>query len=356
MDHSSLSLHPAHAAALLLIVLLPACSLLHCVERLNASTYLRQTLADLSQESRRPLTTDTPLLLYPLPTLPTLPQGEGEKLYATALTLGDPHLLEQVALVTGHPERALDSEDPHRAMMAAALVGDTERLSRLIGTNPDAAMAYSLAHLRGDTVAAKRHLETVLEGKGYPAETKRLAAWALATYPSRRAEAIDRLISMREPGPLREWAEMLGDADLTADYYRLHTPILLSTLPRGSLMERMLLADLRERLWSLSLWPEALQVQKRLADDHHAEILKYEREIALLETYEHPAREQAETGGATIEGQSFVERFGPVRNVNNWAMNYGGYSGVTASRRLSPDEYRRLHARLTSLLRPETGK
>ena len=118
-------------------------------------------------------------------------------------------------------------------------------------------------------------------------------------------------------------------------------------------MERMLLADLRERLWSLNLWPEALQAQKRLADDRHAEILKYEREIALLETYEHPAREQAETGGATIEGQSFVERFGPVRNVNNWAMNYGGYSGITASRRLSPDEYLRLHARITALLRPE---
>ena len=353
MDHSSLSLHPAHAAALLLVVLLPACSLLHRVERLNASTYLRQTLADLSQESRRPLTTDIPLLLYPLP---TLPQDEGDRLYATALELGNPHLLEQVALVTGHPERALDSEDTHRAMMAAALVGDTVRLSRLIGTNPDAAMAYSLAHLRGDTLAAERHLAMVLEGKGYPAETKRLAAWALAAYPSRRAEAIDRLISMREPGPLREWAEMLGDADLTADYFRLHTPIILSTLPRGSLMERMLLADLRERLWSLNLWPEALQVQKRLADDRYAEILRYEREIALLENYEHPARERAEMGGATIEGQSFVERFGPVRNVNNWAMNYGGYSGVTASRRLSPDEYRRLHDRLTSLLRPETGK
>lgn len=353
MDHSSLSLHPAHVAALLLIVLLPACSLLHRVERLNATTYLRQTLADLSQESRRPLTTDTPLLLYPLP---TLPQDEGDRLYATALELGDPHLLERVALVTGHPERALDSEDTHRAMMAAALVGDTVRLSRLIGTNPDAAMAYSLAHLRGDTLAAERHLAMVLEGKGYPAETKRLAAWALAAYPSRRAEAIDRLISMRERGPLREWAEMLGDAELTADYFRLHTPIILSTLPRGSLMERMLLADLRERLWSLCLWPEALQVQKRLADDRHAEILKYEREIALLETYEHPAREQAETAGATIEGQSFVERFGPVRNVNNWVMNYGGYSGVTASRRLSPDEYRRLHARLISLLRPDTGK
>lgn len=350
MDHSSLSLHPAHAAALLLIVLLPACSLLHRVERLNATTYLRQTLADLSQESRRPLTTDTPLLLYPLP---PLPQGEGDKLYATALALGDPHLLERVALVTGHPERALDSEDPHRAMMAAALVGDTVRLSRLIDTNPDAAMAYSLSHLRGDTVAAQRHLATVLEGKEYPAETKRLAAWALAAYPSRRAEAIDRLIAMREPGPLREWAEMLGKEDLTADYFRLHTSIILSTLPRGSLMERMLLADLRERLWSLSLWPEALQVQKRLADDRHTEILRYEREIALLKTYEHPAREQAETGGATIEGQSFVERFGPVRNVNNWVMNYGGYSGVTASRRLTPDEYLRLHARITALLRPE---
>lgn len=350
MDHSSLPLHPAHAAALLLIVLLPACSLLHRVERLNATTYLRQTLADLFQESRRPLTTDTPLLLYPLP---PLPQGEGDKLYATALALGDPHLLERVALVTGHPERALDSEDPHRAMMAAALVGDTVLLSRLIKTNPDAAMAYSLAHLRGDTLAAQRHLEQVLEGKRYPAETKRLAAWALATYPSRRVEAIDRLIAMREPGPLREWAEMLGKEDLTADYFRLHTSIILSTLPRGSLMERMLLADLRERLWSLCLWPEALQVQKRLADDRHAEILKYEREIALLETYEHPAREQAETAGATIEGQSFVERFGPVRNVNNWVMNYGGYSGVTASRRLSPDEYRRLHGQLTALLRPE---
>ena len=353
MDHSSLSLHPAHAAALLLILLLPSCSLLHRVERLNASTYLRQTLADLSQESRRPLTTDIPLLLYPLP---TLPQGEGDRLYTTALKLGDPHLLEQVALVTGHPERALDSEDTHRAMMAAALVEDTVRLSRLIGTNPDVAMAYSLAHLRGDTIAAKRHLAMVLEGKGYPAETKRLAAWALAAYPSRRAEAIDRLISMREPGPLREWAEMLGDAELTADYFRLHTPIILSTLPRGSLMERMLLADLRERLWSLNLWPEALQVQKRLADDRYSEILRYERDIALLEAYEHPAREQAETGVAMVEGQSFVERFGPVRNVNNWAMNYGGYSGVTASRRLTPDEYRRLHARLTSLLRPETGK
>lgn len=354
MNHSSLPLHSARATALLLILLLPSCSLLHRVERLNASTYLRQTLAALSQESRSPLTTtDVPLLLYPLP---ALPKGEGEKLYATALALGDHHLLERVALVTGHPEQALDSEDPHRAMMAAALVGDTARLSRLIKTNPDAAMAYSLAHLRGDTVAAERHLALVLEGKGYPAETKRLAAWALATYPSRRAEAIDRLISMRESGPLREWAEMLGDADLAADYFRLHTPIILSTLPRGSLMERMMLADLRERLWSLNLWPEALRVQKRLADDHHAEILKYEREIALLETYEHPAREQAETGGATIEGQSFVERFGPVRNVNNWAMNYGGYSGITASRRLTPDEYHRLHAQLTALLRPEAGK
>lgn len=353
MDHSSLSLHPAHAAALLLTLLLPACSLLHRVERLNATTHLRQTLADLSQESRSPLTTDTPLLLYPLP---TLPQGEGEKLYATALALGDPHLLERVALVTGHPERALDSEDPHRAMMAAALVGDTARLSRLIKTNPDAAMAYSLAHLRGDTLAAQRHLEQVLEGKRFPAETKRLATWALAAYPSRRAEAIDRLIAMREPGPLREWTEVLRKEDLTADYFRLHTPIILSTLPRGSLMERMMLADLRERLWSLNLWPEALRVQKRLADDHHAEILKYEKEIALLETYEHPVRERAETGGATVVGQSFVERFGPVRNVNNWAMNYGGYSGITASRRLTPDEYLRLHARITALLRPEAGK
>lgn len=350
MDHSSLPLHPARVVALLLILLLPACSLLHRVERLNATTYLRQTLADLSQESRRPLTTDTPLLLYPLSTLPL---GEGDKLYATALALGDPYLLERVALVTGHPEQALYSEDPHRAMMAAALVGDTVRLCRLIDTNPDAAMAYSLAHLRGDTVAAERHLATVLEGKEYPAETRRLAAWALAAYPSRRAEAIDRLIAMREPGPLREWAEVLRNGDHTADYFRLHTPIILSTLPRGSLMERMLLADLRERLWSLNLWPEALQVQKRLADDRHTEILRYEREIALLETYEHPAREQAETGGATVEGQSFVERFGPVRNVNNWVMNYGGYSGITASRRLTPDEYLRLHARLTALLRPE---
>ena len=353
MDHSSLSLHPAHAAALLLTLLLPACSLLHRVERLNASTYLQQTLADLSQESRRPLTNDVPLLLYPLP---ALPQDEGDKLYATALALGDPHLLERVALLTGHPVQALDSEDPHRAMMAAALVGDTVRLSRLIETNPDAAMAYSLAHLRGDTLAAQRHLDQVLEGKGYPAETKRLASWALSAYPSRRAEAIDRLIAMREPGPLREWADMLRDADLTADYYQLHTPIILSALPRGSLMERMLLADLRERLWSLNLWPEALQVQKRLTDDRYSEILRYEREIALLEAYEHPARKQAETGGAMVEGQSFVERFGPVRNVNNWAMNYGGYSGITASRRLTPDEYLRLHARITALLRPEAGK
>ena len=240
--------------------------------------------------------------------------------------------------------------------MAAALVGDTVRLSRLIGTNPDATMAYSLAHLRGDTLAAQRHLDQVLEGKRYPAETKRLAAWALATYPARRVEAIDRLIAIREPGPLREWAEVLRKEDLTADYFRLHTPIILSTLPRGSLMERMLLADLRERLWSLSLWPEALQVQKRLADDRHTEILRYEREIALLETYEHPAREQAETGGVTVKGQSFVERFGPVRNVNNWAMNYGGYSAIAASRRLTPDEYLRLHDRITALLRPEAGK
>ncbi len=241
-------------------------------------------------------------------------------------------------------------------MMAAALVGDTARLSRLIGSNPDAAMAYSLAHLRGDTPAAQRHLVAVLEGKGYPAETKRLAAWALAAYPSRRAEAIDRLISMREPGPLREWADMLRDADLTADYYRLHTPVILSTLPRGSLMERMLLEDLRERLRSLNLWSEALRVQKRLADDRYAEILRYEREIALLDAYEHPAREQAETGGVTVKGQSFVERFGPVRNVNNWAMNYGGYSAIAASRRLTPDEYLRLHDRITALLRPEAGK
>lgn len=118
-------------------------------------------------------------------------------------------------------------------------------------------------------------------------------------------------------------------------------------------MERMLLADLRERLWDLDLWPEALQVQKRLADDRHAEILRYEREIALLETYEHPAREQAETACATVDGQSFVERFGPVRNVNNWVMNYGGYSSITASRRLTPDEYLRLRDQITALLRPE---
>ena len=105
---------------LLLPLLLSSCSLLDRVERLNARTYLRRSLADLSHEDRPAELTDYPLLLYPLRSLPA---GEGEKLFRTADALGDTLLLERIGLRTGHPEVALESQDKRQAMMAAALLG-----------------------------------------------------------------------------------------------------------------------------------------------------------------------------------------------------------------------------------------
>ena len=93
-------------------------------------------------------------------------------------------------------------------------------------------------------------------------------------------------------------------------------------------------------------------MQRRLPDERHARILSHEREIALLAAYERPQEEQAPAveGESGVEGRSFVERFGSVRNVNNWAMNYGGYSAVSFSRRLTPEEYEELRHRLSAAL------
>lgn len=178
---------------LLLPLLLSSCSLLDRVERLNARTYLRRSLADLSREDRPEELTDYPLLLYPLRSLPS---GEGEKLFRTADALGDTLLLERIGLRTGHPEVALESQDKRQAMMAAALLGDTVRLRRLLELTPDPAMAYSLARMEGDTLAARSHLTEVLTADSYPPETKRLAAWALTAYRSDRAKAVEQLIRL----------------------------------------------------------------------------------------------------------------------------------------------------------------
>lgn len=334
---------------LLLPLLLSSCSLLDRVERLNARTYLQRTLADLSREDRPVELTDYPLLLYPLRSLPT---GEGDKLFRTAEALGDTLLLEQIGLRTGHPEVALESQDKRQAMMAAALLGDTVRLRRLLVLAPDPAMAYSLARMEGDTISARSHLTKVLTADSYPPETKRLAAWALTAYRADRAKAVEQLIRLGERGPLREWAELLSGAKLSPDELRRETPLLLASLRRGSLLERGLLEDLREELWRQRLWPEALEVQRRLPDERYAQILSHEREIALLSAYERPQVEQvpAVEGERTSKGRSFVERFGSVRNVNNWAMNYGGYSAVSLSRRLTPEEYEELRRRVSAAL------
>ena len=335
---------------LLLPLLLSSCSLLDRVERLNARTYLRRSLADLSYEDRPAELTDYPLLLYPLRSLPA---GEGEKLFRTASALGDTLLMERIGLRTGHPEVALESHDERQAMMAAALLGDTVRLRRLLELAPDPAMAYSLARIEGDTLAARSHLTEVLTADSYPPETKRLAAWALTAYRSERAGAVEQLIRLGERGPLREWAELLSGTKLSPDELRRETSLLLlGSLRRGSLLERGLLEDLREELWRQRLWPEALEVQQRLPDEEHARILSHERDIALLAAYERPREEQvpAVEGERSGEGRSFVERFGSVRNVNNWAMNYGGYSAVSLSRRLTPEEYEELRHRVSEAI------
>lgn len=335
---------------LLLPLLLSSCSLLDRVERLNARTYLRRSLADLSHEDRPAELTDYPLLLYPLRSLPA---GEGEKLFRTANALGDTLLLERIGLRTGHPEVALESQDKRQAMMAATLLGDTVRLRRLLELAPDPAMAYSLARMEGDTLAARSHLTEVLTADSYPPETKRLAAWALTAYRSDRAKAVEQLIRLGERGPLREWAELLSGAKLSPDELRRETSLLLGSLRRGSLLERGVLEDLREELWRECLWPEALEVQQRLPDEQHAQILSHEREIALLAAYERPQPEEqvpAVEGESGVEGRSFVERFGSVRNVNNWAMNYGGYSAVSLSRRLTPEEYEELRRQVSAAL------
>ena len=334
---------------LLLPLLLSSCSLLDRVERLNARTYLRRSLADLSYEDRPAELTDYPLLLYPLRSLPA---GEGEKLFRTASALGDTLLLERIGLRTGHPEVALASQDKRQAMMAAALLGDTIRLRRLLELAPDPAMAYSLARIEGDTLAARSHLTEVLTADSYPPETKRLAAWALTAYRSERTRAVEQLIRLGERGPLREWAELLSGAELSPEELRRETPLLLGSLRRGSLLERGLLEDLREELWRQCLWPEALEVQQRLPDEEHARIISHEREIALLAAYERPREEQvpAVEGERAGEGRSFVERFGSVRNVNNWVMNYGGYSAVSLSRRLTLEEYEELRRRVSAAL------
>ena len=58
---------------LLLPLLLSSCSLLDRVERLNARTYLRRSLADLSHEDRPAELTDYPLpVSYTHLTLPTI--------------------------------------------------------------------------------------------------------------------------------------------------------------------------------------------------------------------------------------------------------------------------------------------
>lgn len=353
VDHFSPLSPPGRNSGLLLLTLLlslSSCSLLDRVERLNARTYLRRSLADLSHQDRPEELTDYPLLLYPLRSLPA---GEGGKLFRTADALGDTLLLEQIGLRTGHPEMALKSQDKRQAMMAAALLGDTARLRGLLEISPDPAMAYSLARIEGDTLAARSHLREVLTSRAYPPETKRLAAWALTAYRSDRAEAVEQLIRLGERGPLGEWAALLSGEPPTSYELRRQTPLLLGTLRRGSLMERSLMEDLREELWQQHLWPEALEVQQRLPDERHAQILSYEREIALLEAYEKPQEEQVpdvERESRNEEGRSFVERFGPVRNVNNWAMDYGGYRAVSLSRRLTPEEYEELKQRVSQAL------
>ncbi|MDD7468012.1 MAG: hypothetical protein SPI16_04190 [Porphyromonas sp.] len=352
VDHFSPLSPPGRNCGLLLLTLLlslSSCSLLDRVERLNARTYLRRSLADLSHQDRPEELTDYPLLLYPLRSLPA---GEGEKLFRTADALGDTLLLELIGLRTGHPEMALKSQDKRQAMMAAALLGDTVRLRGLLEISPDPAMAYSLARIEGDTLAARSHLREVLTSGAYPPETKRLAAWALTAYRSDRAGAVEQLIRLGERGPLGEWAALLSGEPPTSDELRRQTPLLLGTLRRGSLMERSLIEDLREELWQQHLWPEALEVQQRLPDERHAQILSYEREIALLEAYEKPQEEQvpAVERESRSEGRSFVERFGPVRNVNNWAMDYGGYRAVSLSRRLTPEEYEELKQRVSQAL------
>ena len=72
---------------LLLPLLLSSCSLLDRVERLNARTYLRRSLSDLSYEDRPAELTDYPLLLYPLRTY-KLAQAEDLYLRVSCTELG----------------------------------------------------------------------------------------------------------------------------------------------------------------------------------------------------------------------------------------------------------------------------
>lgn len=353
-----ISIRPVCGSLLLLLILLSSCRLLDRIERLNASTYLRRAERELVSSVRRAPLREVPVVLYPVASEEA--SGEGARLYETARLYGSVESRERVALLTGHPEEVLRSDDPHRRMVALAMVGDTTALRRMLEAHPDPILSYSLRRLTGDSVAAYRSLTALLspEGKSLPLEVRRRAAWALTDYPAHAAEGVQALLDLGEQGPLREWLRLLEEPATGSLLLRAETPRLLAEVSRGTLLERGLLSALRDRLWEARLWPEALTVQLRLPDEAHGAILKYRREIELLEAYERPA---ALEEGPTREGRGFRERFGPVRNVNNWAMNYSGYSPSTASttQRLTADEYRRLHDRVTRALlaaNPETDQ
>lgn len=342
-------IRPICGSLLLVLVLLPSCRLLDRIERLNASTYLRRAERELSSSVRRAPLREVPVVLYPVASEEA--SGEEARLYETARHYGSVESRERVALLTGHPEEVLRSDDPHRRMVALAMVGDSVALRRMLEAHPDPILSYSLHRLTGDSVAAYRSLTALLspEGKSLPLEVRRRAAWALTDYPAHAAEGVQALIDLGEQGPLREWLMLLEEPDIDPDRLRALTPRLLAEARRGALLEQGLLSALRTRLWESHLWPEALTLQTRLPDEGHGEILRYKREIEMLEAYERPV---ALEEGPTREGRGFRERFGPVRNVNNWAMNYSGYSPSTAvsTRRLTAEEYTQLQDRITRAL------
>lgn len=344
-----ISIRPVSGSLLLLLILLPSCRLLDRIERLNASTYLRRAERELVSSVRRAPLREVPQVLYPVAS--EVASGEGHRLYETAQSYSAPETRERIALLTGYPEEVLRSDDLHRRMVALAMVGDTTALREQLRLYPDPVLSYSLHRLTGDSVAACRVLVELLapEGKSYPHVLRLRAAWALTDYPDQAAEGVRALIDLGEEGPLREWLMLLEEPTIGADRLRALTPRLLAESPRGTLLERGVLTALRTRLWEAHLWAEALTLQLRLPDEAHEEILRYRREIELLEAYERPtAPEEA----PTREGRGFRERFGPVRNVNNWAMNYSGYSpsALSSTRRLTADEYRLLHDRITRAL------
>lgn len=334
-----------------LLFLLPSCRLLDRVERLNATTYLRTAERDLASALRRAPLAAVPAVLYPA--AEDAASAEGERAYETARRYGTPADRERIGLLTGHPEEAARSEDPRRRMTALALAGDTVALARELLLHPDPALSYSLYRLRGDSAEAVGALRTVLaDGGRYPREVRRRAAWALTDYPGEELRAVEALSRLGEAAPLREW-RLLLEGPTDEDRLRRLAARLLAETPRGTLLERKLFGTLRDRLWEAALWPEALTLQLRLPDDRHAAILEYRAEIALLEAYERPDEAPEETRPA--KSGSFRDRFGPVRNVNNWAMDYSGYSpaAMAPSLRLTEEEYRALRARLTTALTAE---